>query len=212
MRANSVLPTGAGAVGEPPVDLAGAVDQVISIYRENKLRPTFSIPLPIFDELDRYLEQVGWNIKVDANFLIRDIGTIELSSHPDYSIEILDKPSKLWLEMNSDLPHEKIMQRYPARYGAVKSDGQYIAVGRIATVDSWSIVTRLFVSPSFRGKGVAKNLMDNLLAAAKDDGATKVALQVDNENGAALALYQSMGFRMHHKFVYRVLPNNSVKI
>ena len=212
MRANSVLPTGAGAVGEPPVDLAGAVDQVISIYRENKLRPTFSIPLPIFDELDRYLEQVGWNIKVDANFLIRDIGTIELSSHPDYSIEILDKPSKLWLEMNSDLPHEKIMQRYPARYGAVKSDGQYIAVGRIATVDSWSIVTRLFVTPSFRGKGVAKNLMDNLLAAAKDDGATKVALQVDNENGAALALYQSMGFRMHHKFVYRVLPNNSVKI
>ncbi len=212
MRANSVLPTGAGAVGEPPVDLAGAVDQVISIYRENKLRPTFSIPLPIFDELDRYLEQVGWNIKVDANFLIRDIGTIELSRHPDYSIEILDKPSKLWLEMNSDLPHEKIMQRYPARYGAVKSDGQYIAVGRIATVDSWSIVTRLFVSPSFRGKGVAKNLMDNLLAAAKDDGATKVALQVDNENGAALALYQSMGFRMHHKFVYRVLPNNSVKI
>ena len=212
MRANSVLPTGAGAVGEPPVDLAGAVDQVISIYRENKLRPTFSIPLPIFDELDRYLEQVGWNIKVDANFLIRDIGTIELSSHPDYSIELLDKPSKLWLKMNSDLPHEKIMQRYPARYGAVKSDGQYIAVGRIATVDSWSIVTRLFVSPSFRGKGVAKNLMDNLLAAAKDDGATKVALQVDNENGAALALYQSMGFRMHHKFVYRVLPNNSVKI
>ena len=212
MRANSVLPTGAGAVGEPPVDLAGAVDQVISIYRENKLRPTFSIPLPIFDELDRYLEQVGWNIKVDANFLIRDIGTIELSSHPDYSIEILDKPSKLWLKMNSDLPHEKIMQRYPARYGAVKSDGQYIAVGRIATVDSWSIVTRLFVTPSFRGKGVAKNLMDNLLAAAKDDGATKVALQVDNENGAALALYQSMGFRMHHKFVYRVLPNNSVKI
>jgi ribosomal protein S18 acetylase RimI-like enzyme len=54
--------------------------------------------------------------------------------------------------------------------------------------------------------------MNNLLAAASDDGATKVALQVDNENGAALALYQSMGFRMHHKFVYRVLANRSVNL
>ena len=212
MRANSVLPIGAAPVGEPPVDLAAAVNKVIITYRENKLRPTFSIPLPIFDELDQYLEQVGWNIKIDANFLIRDIGTIELSSNPDYSVEILDNPSKLWLELNSDQPLEKLMLRYPARYGAIKSDGQLIAIGRIATADAWSIVTRVFVSPSFRGRGVAGALMNNLLAAASEDGATKVALQVDDENGAALALYQSMGFRLHHKFVYRVLANNSVKL
>jgi GNAT superfamily N-acetyltransferase len=212
MRANSVLPLGTAPIGEPPFDLATAVNEVITTYREKKLRPTFSIPLPIFDELDRYLEQVGWNIKIDANFLIRDIGIIELVNHPDYSVEILDNPSKLWLEMNSDLPHEKIMRGYPARYGAVKIGEQVIAVGRIATADSWSIVTRVFVHPSFRGKGVARILMGNLLAAAKGDGATKVALQVDNENGAALALYQSMGFRVHHKFVYRVLANRSVKL
>ena len=212
MRANSVLPIGAAPVGEPPVDLAAAVNKVIITYRENKLRPTFSIPLPIFDELDQYLEQVGWNIKIDANFLIRDIGTIELSSHPDYSVEILDNPSKLWLELNSDQPLEKLMRRYPARYGAIKSNGQLIAIGRIATADAWSIVTRVFVSPSFRGRGVAGALMNNLLAAASEDGATKVALQVDDENGAALALYQSMGFRLHHKFVYRVLANNSAKL
>ena len=207
MRANSALP-----IGEPPTDLAVAVNHVISTYRKNKLRPTFSIPLPIFEELDKYLEQVGWNIKIEANFLIRDIGAVELPSLPDYSVEILDNPSKLWLELNSDQPLEKLMRRYPARYGAIKSNGEFIAVGRIATADSWSIVTRLFVKPSFRGKGVAKILMNNLLAAASQDGATKIALQVDNENGAALALYQSMGFRTHHKFVYRVLPNNSVKL
>ena len=212
MRANSVLPTGAAPIGEPPVDLADAVSQVISTYRENKLRPTFTIPLPIFDELDRFLEQVGWDIKIDANFLIRDIGTIELPSHPGLEIEMLDNPSNLWLDLNSDQPLEKLMRRYPARYGAVKSNGQFIAVGRIATADSWSIVTRLFVSPSFRGKGIARILMNNLLAVASDDGATKVALQVDNENGAALALYQSMDFRMHHKFVYRVLANRSVNL
>lgn len=207
MRANSVLP-----VGEPPIDLASAVDEVTNIYRKNKLKPTFSIPLPIFDELDRYLEQRGWNIKIDANFLIRDIGAIEVSSNPQFSIEILDHPSKGWLEVNSDQSLEKIMRRYPARYGAVKIGEQVIAVGRIATLGSWSIVTRLFVNPSFRGKGVAKILMNNLLSAAVSDGATKVALQVDNENGAALALYQSMGFTTHHKFVYRILAKNSDKL
>jgi len=207
MRANSVLP-----IGEPPIDLASAVDEVTSIYRENNLKPTFSIPLPIFDELDRYLEQRGWNIKIDANFLIRDIGAIEVSGHPQFSIEILDYPSKEWLEVNSDQPLEKIMRRYPARYGAIKSGEEVIAVGRIATLGSWSIVTRLFVNPSFRGKGLAKALMNNLLTAAVTDGATKVALQVDNENGAALALYQSMGFTTHHKFVYRILAKNSDKL
>ena len=207
MRANSVLP-----IGEPPIDLASAVDEVTSIYRENNLKPTFSIPLPIFDELDRYLEQRGWNIKIDANFLIRDIGAIEVSGYPQFSIEILDYPSKEWLEVNSDQPLEKIMLRYPARYGAIKSGEEVIAVGRIATLGSWSIVTRLFVNPSFRGKGLAKALMNNLLSAAVTDGATKVALQVDNENGAALALYQSMGFTTHHKFVYRILAKNSDKL
>ena len=207
MRANSVLP-----IGEPPIDLASAIDEITNIYREKKLKPTFSIPLPIFDELDKYLEQHGWNIKIDANFLIRDIGAIEVSSDPQFSIEILDYPSKEWLEINSDQPLEKIMRRYPARYGAVKIGEQVIAVGRIATLGSWSIVTRLFVNPSFRGKGVAKNLMNNLLSAAVSDGATKVALQVDNENGAALALYQSMGFTTHHKFVYRILAKNSDKL
>lgn len=206
MRANSVLP-----IGEPPIDLAAAVAQVVKIYRENKLRPTFSIALPIFDELDRYLEQDGWNLKIDANFLIRDIGTVEVSDHPEFLIEILDYPSKLWLELNSDEPLEKLMRRYPARYGAIKIGEQMVAVGRIATLGNWSIVTRLFVNPSFRGKGVAKILMNNLLAAAIKDGATKVALQVDDENGAALALYQSMGFRTHHKFVYRVLANKVAK-
>lgn len=65
------------------------------------------------------------------------------------------------------------------------------------------------MAPAFRDKGLAKFLMNNLLAAANRDGATKVALQVDDENAAALALYESMGFRTHHKFVYRALEKKA---
>ncbi len=205
MRANSALPLGAGPIGEPPIDLADAVNEVIKIYRENHLQPTFTIPLPIYEELDQYLERTGWIVKVAANFLIRDIGNDVTVAIDEFTTEVTDSPSRAWLEMRSDQPLEKLMLRYPARYGVIKKGDAVIAVGRIATSGTWSIVTRLLVDPAHRGKGVAKLLMNNLLAAARNDGATKVALQVDDENAAALALYESMGFRTHHKYVYRVL-------
>jgi N-acetylglutamate synthase len=205
MRANSALPLGVGPIGEPPIELEDAVDEVINIYRENKLTPTFTVALPIYEELDKYLDKTGWSKKFTANFLIRDIGKSEFAVNQEFTCEVLDFPAKPWLEVQSDQPLENIMNRYPARYGAIKFGEQIVAVGRIATSGTWSIVTRLFVEPSFRGKGVAKFLMNNLLAAASSDGATKVGLQVDDDNASALALYESMGFRTHHKFVYRAL-------
>jgi GNAT superfamily N-acetyltransferase len=205
MRANSALPTGAGPIGEPPLPLADSVEHVIKIYREKGLTPTFTLPLPIYQELDEYLESQGWRVKVGAQFLIKDIDLNETDMSSQNDFEILDHPSEGWLGLQSDHRLEKLMQRYPARYGVIKSGESVIAVGRIATLGTWAMVTRLFVDPSHRGKGLAKQLMLLLMAAAKEDGATKIGLQVDLENAAALALYDSMGFRFHHKYVYRVL-------
>ena len=210
MRANSTLPTGSAPHGEPPSDLAEAVKYVTDLYRENGLTPTFTIPLPLYEELDKYLEDNGWKIKVGANYLIRDIGAVDLTCHPEFTVEISDNPSKSWLDIRSDQALEKLMLRHPARYGAIKSGEEIIAVGRIATSGSWAIVARLFVDPAHRGKGLAKILMNHLMASASGDGATKIALQVDDENGAALALYQSMGFRTHHKYVTRTLDNELI--
>jgi len=205
MRANSALPTGAGPIGEPPLPLADSVEHVIKIYRDKGLTPTFTLPLPIYQELDEYLESQGWQVKVGAQFLIKDIdlSVANLSSQNDF--EIFDHPSQAWLGLQSDHRLEKLMLRYPARYGVIKSGESVVAVGRIATLGTWAMATRLFVDPSHRGKGLAKQLMLLLMAAAEEDGATKIGLQVDLENAAALALYDSMGFRSHHRYVYRVL-------
>jgi ribosomal-protein-alanine N-acetyltransferase len=101
------------------------------------------------------------------------------------------------------------MRNYPARYAQVKSEGKIVGIGRIATYEKWSLATRVFVDPEFRGKGIGTLLMRTLMAAAKEDGATKVGLQVDSENGAGLALYKSMGFRFHHSENWRVLLDDS---
>lgn len=219
MRANSVLPTGAPPYGEPPygelkADLEKSVAEIIQIYKEHSLTPTFTIPLPIYEKLDNYLSQNGWNVKVNAHYLVNDIS-------PDLALEPAEKalekfdliienfPSTDWLSLQSDFPLAHIMQKYPANYALIKSQAKVIAVGRIATLNSWSIATRVFVDPVFRGQGIGLKIMRALMSAAARDGATKISLQVDVENSAALALYKSMGFRPHHSYLYRVLAENS---
>jgi GNAT superfamily N-acetyltransferase len=57
------------------------------------------------------------------------------------------------------------------------------------------IVKRLFVLPSFRGHGVARALIDDLLAVARERGYTRVILDTNREQlAAAYQLYRSMGF------------------
>ena len=205
MRANSVLPTGAGPLGEPNIDLETAVDEVIKIYQAAGLTPTFTLPLPIYDELDNYLAGLGWKVKIGADYLVNDIPeNLEVESS-DFQIEIKSEPSPEWLAVQGDHQLERIMRNYPAQYAAVKNKGKLVGAGRIATFEKWSLATRVFVDPEFRGKGIGTLLMRALMAAARDEGATKVGLQVDSENGAGLALYKSMGFRFHHSYNYRVL-------
>ena len=209
MRANSVLPTGAAPFGEPNLDLSKAVDEVVKIYQEKDLTPTFTLPLPLYEELDNYLAGLGWKVKIGAEYLINDIpDNLDLES-VDFQIVITSEPTPEWLALQSDHQLERIMRNYPAHYAEIKFDNQTVAIGRIATFGKWSLATRVYVNPEFRGKGIGALLMRALMAAAKGDGATKIGLQVDSENGAGLALYKSMGFRFHHSYNYRVLLDES---
>ena len=209
MRANSVLPTGAAPFGEPNLDIETAVDEVVKIYQAKGLTPTFTIPLPLYEELDHYLAGLGWKVKIGAEYLVNEIPEHLGLESVDFQIEIISEPSPEWLAVQGDHQLERIMRNYPARYAQVKSEGKLVGIGRIATYEKWSLATRVFVDPEFRGKGIGTLLMRALMAAAKDEGATKVGLQVDSENGAGLALYKSMGFRFHHSYNYRVLLDKS---
>lgn len=205
MRANSVLPIGKAPFGNPPTDIKAAVKHITELYRNNGLVPTFTLPLPIYQELDDYLSELGWQVKVTAKYLVKDIASTDLNFASKYDYQMSAKPGIEWLGLQNDFALEKIMNRYPAKYGALLLDSKVIAVARVATLKKWALVTRLYVSPEFRGQGVARQLMQQLFSTAANDGASKIGLQVDVENIAALALYESMGFRHHHKIIYRVL-------
>jgi len=62
--------------------------------------------------------------------------------------------------------------------------------------DKAAHVISLAVHPDFRRRGIGKELLQKLLEALLERGATHVRLEVENSNEAALALYQKLGFRI----------------
>jgi ribosomal protein S18 acetylase RimI-like enzyme len=208
LRANSVLPLGAGPIGEPEGSLEDEVQRVIDLYESAHLTPAFVVPLPLYDQLDNYLAQQGWSQKLVADYLVNETVAEVPDFHEDFIYTTRTTPDKRWLGLVGDENLQKIMERAPAIYGAIEHEGVVIGVGRIAVKGSWSIVTRLFIAPEFRRRGLSRYLMDNLTASARIEGATKVVLQVDQSNSVAMALYQSMGFRFHHTCSYRELQGS----
>jgi predicted GNAT family acetyltransferase len=94
------------------------------------------------------------------------------------------------------------MRAYPAHYISLRIDGKVVATARLAILGSWSILTRLYVSQSHRRLGLAELLMKAAANISLDNGGDKISLQLDQSNAAAQALYEKLGFRVHHTYSF----------
>jgi ribosomal-protein-alanine N-acetyltransferase len=70
----------------------------------------------------------------------------------------------------------------------------------LAMVSAWLVVeelqiTALAVHPDHRRRGLARQLVEALLALGRQAGAERATLEVARSNGAARALYAALGFR-----------------
>jgi GNAT superfamily N-acetyltransferase len=205
-RANSVLPLGTPPYGEPGVDLESALQHIGEIYAAANLPTVVHLPLPMYQDFNDYLIDAGWQIKVDAQFLVQDLSEspilTEIEKQNDLEITIESEATDEFLALHGDQILKPIMNSYPANYVALKIGDEYVATARVAILDHWSIVTRLYISQSHRRRGFAELLMNALMEIARQAGATKVGLQVDLANPGALALYQKLGFRYHHNYQF----------
>ncbi len=217
-RANSAL-----ALGDPGLPAADAADHVRAWYERRGLPGMISVAYPVGEpsrsRLDVLLEGRGWTVRPGAA-TVMVAGADALTSGavtgsavkvgPD-GVEIEERPDEAWLGRyhyrGRRLPPVAIRLLTSApwqAFASVRSGGQTIAIGRVAAAAGWAGLTAIEVDPRYRRRGLGAAVTAALAAAAASQGVTRLYLQVEDDNAAALALYRKIGFTDHHGYHYRV--------
>ncbi|GAA2098370.1 GNAT family N-acetyltransferase [Kitasatospora saccharophila] len=85
-------------------------------------------------------------------------------------------------------------------------DGAPLAIGRLVVDGAWACFGAVEVAPAARRRGLATAVMAALAARGAEEGATGGYLQVEADNGGAIALYDRLGFTTSHTYHYARLP------
>jgi N-acetylglutamate synthase len=222
-RANSALP-----LGDPELPLDRALDAVTGWYRDRGLPPMIAVPL-LLDadspgrELDRSLSERSWgtrpgpafvmvaDLSADANPL-RDLATRELP--PGATFRVDAEPDQAWLARY----HYRGQDGQPAvmrdvltsaafqAFASIRAGDDVLAIARLSIAHGWAGITAVEVDPARRRAGLGSALTGAVCAEAASRDVSRVFLQVETSNAAALALYEQCGFRYSHRYHYRVAP------
>lgn len=82
---------------------------------------------------------------------------------------------------------------------ALEEGGELIGYAGMLTVLDVADVTNVAVLPAFRRQGLARRLLTALTAKAREQGVTRLQLEVRESNVAARTLYESLGFTVDGK-------------
>src|SRR2546421_7942030 len=75
------------------------------------------------------------------------------------------------------------------------------------TTPSFGYVKRVVIHPDFRQQGLARQLMQHIIAFARTEHQINaIDLHVWEDNLAAIRLYESLGFELQHRELYFRLP------
>lgn len=186
-RANSAVPLRFSSYSE--------ITRVIEWYSERGLPAVVSAP-------DRLL-RLPAGITTDAENLVM---ATDVAGGRATDVSVAARPDDTWMALyQRDVPVDVLTAVVDGAVGFGELSGA--AVGRVAVTDApdgtrWAGISAVRVSEETRRRGLARRLCEGLLDWAHTRGATRAYVQVVTDNSAARALYESMGFRVHHRSRY----------
>ena len=207
MRGNSALP-----IGDPDRPRDAAIDAVAAWYRARDLPPAISVPLPLLAGLDAELDRRGWSARPITQVMTAPLDAIVTGGTGEVRLDTAPAPE--WLAMVNGRKGGAVIEVLTgvpeARFPLVPGPAGPLAVARGVVADPqrrWLGVSLIETAPEARRQGFAQLVVGALVDWAGSLGATDAYLQVEQRNTTAIALYQRIGFTVHHTYCSRVLTS-----
>jgi N-acetylglutamate synthase len=202
-RANSAL-----AVGDPGLPLADAVETVESWYRERSL-PARIQAVDTDADLAAVLAARGWTGAGANAVMTAEIAHVlrPLAGTQEPPTRIEDAPDATWLasyrSASGPLPPvaTQVLTNHP-HVAFLSIDGD--AIARVTVDGRWAGLYAVEVAPRARRQGLGRAISAAALRWATAEGARHAYLQVAAGNDAARALYERLGFAVHHHYTHWV--------
>ncbi|OBB00511.1 GCN5 family acetyltransferase [Mycolicibacterium fortuitum] len=186
-RANSAI----------PLDVSAQIAHLAVVrdwYRERDLPAWLALP-------ERLLPIRTPGIK-PARVMVREPAAA--STTP--TVTLAQQPDAQWLAIyERDVPVDVLTAVIDGRLTFATVPGCAVGRGAVTTAPDgtpWLGISSVRVSPAHRGQGHARAVCEALLAWGAESGAQRAYVQVEVDNHAAIALYTTLGFRLHHQTRY----------
>lgn len=205
-RANSVLPLRA-----PGLPLEDALAAAGAWYAERGLPLKLQVPVEARRLLDAELGERGWPAVQATDVLAARLDLLGDDS-PSAAVRLDAEPDDSWLAhyrggAGLDLTARALLVRHEqVAFASVRDGDDVLAIGRGVIDGEWLGVSAVEVDPARRRRGLASAVMAALWQWGREQAATRSYLQVEAENEPALALYERLGYWLHHSYHYRLNP------
>ncbi|MEV8452853.1 GNAT family N-acetyltransferase [Streptomyces sp. NPDC052095] len=206
-RANSVLP-----LGDPGRPLDDALGHVRQWYGRRGLPAYVQVATGAEgtqEVLAAELTGRGWRREVTAEVRVAGLAPVGDLDAEVSGVRLDREPDGSWLaryqRASTPGPHVlAVLRGGPSVwFASVPGDEEGAppaAIGRCVVDGRWAGFMAVEVDPAQRRRGLATAVMTALARRALAEGASAAWLQVEQDNPGARALYDGMGFAVHHLY------------
>ena len=208
-RASSVWPK-----ADPGMPLEAAIDAAAARMRAWGQRPYFQLS-PADDALDAALVARGYVLDVVAPLLVAPAAALaargtggRMTVRVRAPLAILDE---FWTAGGIGPARRAVMARCaaPKEILVLREDDRVAAALFVAVHETIAMPSAVLVGPGYRRRGVGAAIMAAAADWALEAGAETLALSVEEDNVAGMALYRGLGMEPVSRYHYRAAPEET---
>lgn len=216
-RANSALVS-----PEPVADLPGRLAEIRTWYADRDLPAKLQVvighePPGLVDALEKSAWTSAWRTQVMTAEIAHVLRAAQPASDaqpaPGVTVQLEQRPDDAWLAAyrNDEGPLTpvavEVLSGHPdVVFASVRDGERCVAVARVAADGRWAGLSCVEVDDAHRRRGLAQAVATAALRWAVERGARRTYLQVVTRNQPAIALWERLGYRHHHDYIYWTAP------